>query len=149
KDMIREEPGSNDEDMELSGLPDLKTEDATVREQIVNWQTAWLDKATTPKGNSISYFRVDTVKHVDTTTWQHFRNELTKKNPSIQLIGEAWGAGATNNQGYLQTGTMDSLLDFEFKTIARNFVNGQLEQANKKLEERNQRISNTALLGQF
>ena len=149
KDMIREEPGSNDEDMELSGLPDLKTEDATVREQIVNWQTAWLDKATTPKGNSISYFRVDTVKHVDTTTWQHFRNELTKKNPSFQLIGEAWGAGATNDQGYLQTGTMDSLLDFEFKTIARNFVNGQLEQAHKKLEERNQRISNTALLGQF
>src|SRR5690606_4379022 len=117
--------GSGDEKMELSGLPDLKTEEEAVRNQIVEWQTAWLDKSTTANGNSISYFRVDTVKHVDRTTWQHFRNELTKKDPAFQLIGEAWGASANNNQGYLETGTMDSLLDFEFKNIAKNFVNGQ------------------------
>ncbi|GAA0310114.1 secreted pullulanase [Gracilibacillus halotolerans] len=149
KDMIREKSGSGDEKMELSGLPDFKTEDEAVRNQIVDWQTAWLDKSTTANGNSISYFRVDTVKHVDRTTWQHFRNELTKKDPAFQLIGEAWGAGANNNQGYLETGTMDSLLDFEFKTIARNFVNGQLEQANESLIARNGKISNQALLGQF
>ncbi|GAA4077946.1 alpha-amylase family glycosyl hydrolase [Amphibacillus indicireducens] len=148
-DMIRDRSGAGDLKMELSGLPDFKTEEDWVREQIVAWQTAWLEKSTTPSGNSISSYRVDTVKHVDHVTWQHFKNELVAIDPNFKLIGEAWGANYQDDLGYHKTGTMDSLLDFGFKDHARHFVNGSLEEVNNQLIVRNQSISNIATLGQF
>ncbi len=49
---------------ELAGLDDLKTEDPTVRNALVN-ATRWLIDATDCDG-----FRIDTVKHVDMGFWQ-------------------------------------------------------------------------------
>src|SRR5690625_4002187 len=141
--------GSDEVKGELSGLPDLKTEDPEVRQQIIDWQTDWIKKSTTDKGNTISYFRVDTVNHVEDTTWQAFKNEVTKASPTFKMIGEAWGASDQNDYGYLRTGMMDSLLDFNFKSIAKDFVNGKLENAHQRLENRNASLNNTATLGQF
>lgn len=146
--MIREESGSGDEKMELSGLPDLKTEEQAVREQIVAWQSDWLEKSTTDNGNSIASYRVDTVKHVDQVTWQHFKNELVEIDPNFKLIGEAWESNYSYMR-YLNAGQMDSVLDFDFKGYARNFVNGNLVQANNDLIARNEMISSDATLGQF
>ncbi|WP_420850338.1 pullulanase [Peribacillus alkalitolerans] len=134
---------------ELAGLPDLKTEDPAVRQTIIDWQTDWIEKATTAKGNTIDYFRVDTVKHVEDATWMSFKNALTKKMPTHKMIGEAWGSNVNNDYGYLESGMMDSLLDFGFKDIAHDFVNGQLKAANDALIARNGNIDNTATLGQF
>ncbi|GAE45348.1 pullulanase [Mesobacillus boroniphilus JCM 21738] len=134
---------------ELAGLPDFKTEDPEVRQQIIDWQTDWIEAATTGKGNTIDYFRVDTVKHVEDATWMAFKNAITEKMPEHKMIGEAWGASADNQQGYLETGMMDSLLDFDFKNIAHSFVNGNLSAANDALTARNAKIDNTATLGQF
>ncbi|MCG1021508.1 pullulanase [Sutcliffiella horikoshii] len=134
---------------ELAGLPDFLTENADVREQVVQWQTDWIEKSRTAKGNTIDYFRVDTVKHVEDTTWMAFKNALTKEMPEHKLIGEAWGANVNDDQGYLNSGMMDSLLDFEFKNYARDFANGQLEAVQQKLEARNSKLNNTATLGQF
>jgi pullulanase len=134
---------------ELADLPDFKTEDPAVRQTIIDWQTKWIEEATTDKGNTIDYFRVDTVKHVEDTTWMAFKNAITKKMPEHKMIGEAWGASADNQQGYLETGMMDSLLDFDFKNIAKSFVNGSLKSANDALIARNDKIDNTATLGQF
>ena len=134
---------------ELAGLPDFLTEESAVRDQIVKWQTDWIEKSRTAKGNTIDYFRVDTVKHVENTTWMAFKNALTKEMPEFKLIGEAWGASAGNDQGYLNTGMMDSLLDFEFKNHARDFVNGQINAVETKLQARNGKLSNTATMGQF
>lgn len=147
--MIREQSGSDDFTMELAGLPDFETERQEVREQLVEWQASWLDRATTPNGNSIASYRVDTVKHVDDTTWQHFKNELVERDPAFKLIGESWGANYAAHHGYLNTGTMDSLLDFGFKDIASSFVNGRLERANQTLIDRNEGITSDATLGQF
>ncbi|MCZ0702308.1 glycosidase [Natronobacillus azotifigens] len=147
--MVRERSGAGDLKMELSGLPDFKTEEAGVREQIVDWQTAWLEKSTTENGNAITSYRVDTVKHVDDVTWQHFKNELVSIDPNFKLIGESWGVNYQDDMGYHHTGTMDSLLDFGFKDHARHFVTGSLEQANQDLIERNKTMTNNATLGQF
>lgn len=141
--------GSDEVIGELAGLPDMKTEDPAVRQQIIDWQTDWIDKAKTAKGNTIDYFRVDTVKHVEDATWMAFKNAITKKMPAHKMIGEAWGADVDNDYGYLNSGIMDSVLDFSFKNVARDFVNGKLEEANRSLEERNATIDNTATLGQF
>lgn len=78
-----------------------------------------------------------------------FKNELTKIMPEHKMIGEFWGGSADQNGGYLESGMMDSLLDFGFKDIAHNFVNGSLKSANDALIARNGKIDNTATLGQF
>ncbi|GGM42196.1 hypothetical protein GCM10011351_30320 [Paraliobacillus quinghaiensis] len=149
-DLVRQgSVGSDEVTGELAGLPDFKTEDPAVREQIIEWQTNWIEKATTDEGNTIDYFRVDTVKHVEDTTWMAFKNELTEKAPEHKMIGEVWGASVNNTSGYLESGMMDSLLDFGFKGIAHSLVNGELAGANDSLIDRNGQIDNTATLGQF
>ena len=134
---------------ELAGLPDFITEDPEVREQIIQWQTQWIDKSKTEQGNTIDYFRVDTVKHVEDTTWMAFKNALTEEMPEFKLIGEYWGASSGNDYGYLNSGTMDSLLDFDFKNQATNFVKGNINNVEKNLSKRNEKLTNTGTLGQF
>lgn len=147
--MIRQNPGTDSLTQELSGLPDFLTEDPQVYEQLVDWQTAWLEISTTDQGNAISSYRVDTVIHVDNVAWQYFRNELTQLDPTFNLIGEAWGASAISPKGYLNSGMMDSLLDFEFKEYARSFINGDIGGVNTRLIRRNDAITSTAQVGQF
>lgn len=148
--LLRENPlNGHDIVGEIYGLPDFKTEEPEVREQIIEWQTEWLERARTERGDTIDYFRVDTIKHVDDTTLNAFKNELTKIKPDFKLIGESWGATYNNTGGYLNSGQMDSLLDFDFKRIASMFAHGNIEQAEQELKKRNEAISNTATLGHF
>lgn len=73
-DMIRsgEDVVSGDDQKDsLANLPDFKTEDASVRAQLVKWQTAWM------KNYGIDYYRVDTVKHVEETTWAALKNSVS------------------------------------------------------------------------
>ena len=150
EDMIREDPVTGDDQLgELDGLPDLRTEDPVVREQIVQWQTDWLERARTDHGDTIDYFRVDTVKHVDNTTWNAFKNELTRIKPDFKMIGEWFGASVNNTGDQLRSGRMDSLLDFEFKNQAADFIHGNIEGIEAELVNRNQSIDNTAMMGQF
>ena len=141
--------GSDEVQGELSGLPDFKTEDPAIRAQIIQWQTEWLNNAKTDRGDTIDYFRVDTVKHVEDATWMAFKNALTAIKPDHKLIGEWFGAGISNTAGKLQSGQMDSLLDFEFNEIAQKFVDGKIDEANDYFSNRDKQLSNTATLGQF
>lgn len=132
----------------LDGMPDFKTEDPNVRAKLIAWQTAWANH-TTPGGNRIAYFRVDTVKHVEHDTWQDLKTSLAKVNPSFKMIGEYFGAGVSNTGDYLGNGQMDALLDFDFKSTASSFVNGNIDSVETTLENRNQKLSNSKTLGQF
>ncbi|MDM5228099.1 alpha-amylase family glycosyl hydrolase [Cytobacillus sp. NJ13] len=134
---------------ELAGLPDFKTEEEEVRRQIIEWQTDWLEKARTDRGDTIDYFRVDTVKHVEHTTWKAFKNALTEIKPDFKMIGEYYGGHAEEHGDFLNSGEMDSILDFDFKHTAAGFINGSIDAAEAKLQERNDKLTNTATLGQF
>ncbi|MCR8657151.1 type I pullulanase [Paenibacillus endoradicis] len=148
--LIRTSPIEGDEILgELAFLPDLRTEDEAVRNQIIQWQVDWLDKARTDRGDSIDFYRVDTVKHVDSTTVSQFKNELTKVDNEFKLIGEVFGASVDDQRGYLGSGQMDSLLDFGFNDIADRFIDGQIDAVETALQARNAKLSNTATLGQF
>ncbi len=142
--MIRDESntitGDNVYDS-LANLPDFVTENPDVRDQLIDWQTNWVEKY------GIDYFRVDTVKHVNTETWEAFKNELTKINPDFKLIGEYSGGGSTTLDAY--KGAMDSLLDFDFNDFAQNFVSGNISSVESLLEARNSRINNTSTTGAF
>lgn len=152
KNMLRPGGLSADTDPirgELSGLPDFITEDPVVRQQVIDWQAGWLERAKTERGDTIDYFRVDTVKHVDETTWKAFKNALTQIDPSFKLIGEYFGATVDSDGGTLQSGQMDSLLDFGFKGRARDFVNGDIESVEAYLADREAKLDNTRMMGQF
>lgn len=127
----------------LSDLPDFVTEDAEVRNQLIKWQTYWMEKY------KIDYYRVDTVKHVDSTTWSAFKNSLTKVNPDFKMIGEYSGAGYANTAGELGTGSMDALLDFDFNDFAKDFVGGKISTVENSLLKRNAALNNTATMGNF
>ena len=147
--MHREESGAGDIETELAGLPDFKTEDKDVRDKIINWQVDWLKKLKTEKGNTIDYFRVDTVKHVDLDTMKDFKAALIKENPEFKIIGENFGASIFKDGGYLDPTMLDSLLDFEFKELAKDFVSGKISETEKRLVKRNKAISEEREMGQF
>lgn len=146
KNMLRDKTTTvkgDDKKDSLSGLPDFVTEDSEVRDMLVEWQTEWVEKY------DIDYFRVDTVKHADDTTWKAFKNELTKVNPEFKMIGEYAGSGYATHAGQLGTGQMDSILDFDFNDKALDFVGGNLSNVESFMEARNTGINNTATVGSF
>lgn len=147
--MHRQESGAGDIETELAGLPDFKTEDEEVRDKIINWQVDWLKKLKTDKGNTIDYFRVDTVKNVDQDTMKDFKAALIKENPEFKMIGENFGASIFKDGGYLDPSMLDSLLDFEFKELAKDFVSGKISETEKRLVKRNKAISEEREMGQF
>ena len=126
-----------------SGLPDFATEKADVRAKLVEWQTSWM------KDYGVDYFRVDTVKHVDSTTWAALKNSTTKVNSSFKMIGEYFGAGYASNGSSLGTGQMDADLDFDFNDQATSFVSGNISSVEKFLSARNSALNNAYMTGQF
>lgn len=149
KDMLRLSPKNGDlVTGELAGLPDFITEDHAVREKVIGWQKDWLEKARTEKG-TIDFFRVDTVKHVDPTTLRYFKNEIIKLKPDFKMIGEFFDGNVNVNGNLLDPSMMDSVLDFDFKKIAKDYTRGKFEEAEKKLANRNKKIDNTTTTGQF
>lgn len=147
--MHREKSGAGDIETELAGLPDFLTEDKEVRDKIINWQVDWLRKLKTDKGNTIDYFRVDTVKHVDIDTMKDFKAAALKEKPDFKMIGENFGASVFKDGGYLDPSMMDSLLDFEFKELAKKFVSGKISETESKLVKRNVAITEDRQMGQF
>ena len=126
-----------------SGLPDFATENADVRAKLVEWQTSWM------KDYGVDYFRVDTVKHVDSTTWAALKNSTTEVNPSFKMIGEYYGAGYAANGNTLGSGQMDADLDFDFNDQATSFVSGNISSVEKFLSARNSALNNAYMTGQF
>lgn len=148
--MIRPEAemGSDSITQWLSGLPDFMTEKLEVRSKLIEWQKAWATHKTA-NGNSVDYFRVDTVKHVDHETWSQLKSAITEVNPDFKMIGEYFGASCINTGDYLADGQMDALLDFDFKSIAKQFVDGKIDSVETSLESRNTSINNAITMGQF
>lgn len=126
-----------------NGLPDFATENADVRAKLVEWQTSWM------KDYGVDYFRVDTVKHVDSTTWAALKNSTTEVNPSFKMIGEYYGAGYASNGSTLGTGQMDADLDFDFNDQATSFVSGNISSVESFLSSRNTALNNAYMTGQF
>lgn len=143
-DMIRDKSVSEgDIKSWQNGMPDFATEKSDVRAKLVEWQTAWM------KDYGVDYFRVDTVKHVDSTTWAALKNSTTEVNRSFKMIGEYFGAGYASNGSTLGTGQMDADLDFDFNDQATSFVSGNISSVEKFLSARNSALNNTYMTGQF
>ena len=139
-DMLRDKSISEGD---IKSWQDFATENADVRAKLVEWQTSWM------KDYGVDYFRVDTVKHVDSTTWAALKNSTTEVNPSFKMIGEYYGAGYASNGSTLGTGQMDADLDFDFNDQATSFVSGNISSVESFLSSRNTALNNAYMTGQF
>lgn len=150
KDMLRLEPVNSHPTLgELSGLPDFITEEENVRNQVIAWHKDWIEKARTDKGNTIDYFRVDTVKHVDLETLKEFKDQVIEIKEDFKMIGEYFDGSVNFNGEVLNQGGMDSILDFDFKNIVRDYLRGKFEENERKLIARNEKLTPDKTTGAF
>ena len=150
KDMLRLEPVNSHPILgELSGLPDFITEEENVRNQVIAWHKDWIEKARTDKGNTIDYFRVDTVKHVDLETLKEFKDQVIEIKEDFKMIGEYFDGSVNFNGEVLNQGGMDSILDFDFKNIVRDYLRGKFEENERKLIARNEKLTPDKTTGAF
>ena len=104
----------------LLGLPDFRTEDPAVAQQLITWQVGWIRRS------GCDGFRVDTVKHVDHDVWRRLRAAAQAVRPGFFLLGEVWGA--TQHEAYASEylgDQMDSLVDFGFHGAVEGFLKGR------------------------
>lgn len=146
--MLRNDGSTDTVYGEVAGLPDFITEEPEVRNKIIKWQSDWITKCITEKGGTIDYFRIDTVKHLDKATLEAFKAKLSEVKPDFRTIGEAWLNGSDLN-AYLNRGLVDGVLNFDFKSIAKDFVEGKVDSAEAALEELNNNSASNATYGNF
>lgn len=145
-DMIRGEADTeagSDKKTSIYGLPDFRTEDEEVREQIIQWQTDWV------KEFGIDCFRLDTVKHVEEDTWQELHAALLEINPEFKVIGEVYDAGYSYVTEYYSSGQMDALLDFDYNNAALKLASGGLQKVENYFEKRNAVLTEDMSMGGF
>jgi alpha-amylase len=101
----------------LLGLPDFKTEDPKVAEQLVAWQLAWIQRT------GCDGFRVDTVKHVGHDVWRDLARRAKAIKPDFFMLGEVWGATMHEDYASEYIGDqMDTLFDFGFNGEVEGFL---------------------------
>ena len=145
KGMFREVEGDSEPTKRSSDLPDFITEDPEISAKVVGWQADWIKKL----HKKVDYFRIDTVRNVEHETWQRLKNEAVKIKPDFKMIGEYYEGKYNDNGGYLATGMMDSILDFDFNNIAKSFIDGNVADVENALKARNEFLSRNITVGQF
>lgn len=145
-DMIRGEEDmveGSDKKSSIYGLPDFKTEDEAVRNQLIEWQTDWVKKF------DIDAFRLDTVKHVDDETWIALRSALREINPDFRVIGEVYDAGYSYLKERTNSGQLNALLDFDYNNAGLKLASGGLSKVESFFEKRNAVLTEDATMGGF
>lgn len=117
----------------LFGLPDIRTEDPAVADLVVEWSAAWFRRF------AFDGIRFDTFKHAEPALFarvaaaakaEHRRR--TNDQSTFLVVGEWWGAApgdgtlARVNQSAAPLKAADTLLDFEFSSLAVDFAAGRL-----------------------
>ncbi len=145
-DMIRGEEDTvsgSDKKASIYGLPDFLTENEEVRNQLIEWQTYWVEKF------GIDCFRLDTVKHVDDETWQALHSALLEIDPDFKVIGEVYDAGYSYLEERNANAQMDALLDFDFNNAALTLSAGKLQKVENFFEKRNAVLTEDMTMGGF
>ena len=118
--------GENSQYGDFFGLDDLFTEHPTVVNGMIDIYQTWI------KDFGVDGFRIDTMKHVDDEFWQAFGPtvlEYARDNgkPEFFMFGEVAydGFGARQKADtslYTTHNEMQSVLDFPFADVARDFA---------------------------
>jgi len=112
--------GATDLDRCLYGLPDFRTENPTVRQQLIDWQSRWFAEF------EFDGLRADTVKHVETSVWLEFLSRVRGLRGESELfaLGESWGTTPSSaEEPLLGDGLFDAMYDFEFSQQLEGWLN--------------------------
>lgn len=107
----------SDEEGRMWGLPDLDQDKAEVADYFVSSILDWIDKT------GIDCIRMDTVKHVERTFWQLYKQYVRGKYPDVSLIGEVLAGDVGLLASYQKYFAFDSVFDFPLQfTLSDVFI---------------------------
>lgn len=93
------------ENFDLSGLPDLNTENPEVKAYFYDNALWWI------KETGVDGMRLDTVRHVPQEFWNEFTYVIKQTYPDFYFLGEVWKNSASLLEEYHQTG-IDGLTNY-------------------------------------
>ena len=94
------------EDCWLAGLPDLNTENPSVRRYLKTW-ALWLIDQTGVDG-----FRVDAARHLPKEFLLDWTGAIKAQHPGFWILGEVYSSGYRYQSGFLDAG-LDAVTDFQ------------------------------------
>ncbi len=97
---------TSDEEGRMWGLPDLDQDNPEVADYFVSSILDWIDKT------GLDCIRMDTVKHVERTFWQQYKQYVRGKYPNVSLIGEVLAGDIGLLSSYQKFFAFDSVFDF-------------------------------------
>lgn len=89
----------------LAGLPDLNTENPTVKKYLIDMAKWWI------KETGIDGYRIDTYRHMPKEFRSEFIKEIKKEYPNFYIVGEVFNGDPDYIANYLDDG-ISGLLDF-------------------------------------
>jgi glycosidase len=109
------------ENGDISGLPDMNTENPAVLKYMEDMWVSWI------KRTNVDAFRMDTVKHVPLKFWSQFNRNVHARAPKdFLLLGEHLNGDPNALAPYTREGDFDSLFDFPmYFTLNDVFARGQ------------------------
>jgi glycosidase len=96
----------SEEELYLSGLPDLDHDKAEVAYYFVNNILDWIE------ATGVDGIRMDAVKHVERAFWYHFKNYVRGRYPNVSVIAEVLDMDVDKVSRFQRYFAFDSLFDF-------------------------------------
>ncbi|MBX7056661.1 MAG: hypothetical protein K1X75_01255 [Leptospirales bacterium] len=116
-DWFNAESLQSDEEGRMWGLPDIDQDRAEVADYFVNDILDWIDRT------DLDAIRMDTVKHVERTFWQLYKQYVRGKYPEVSLLGEVLSGDVGLLSLYQKFFAFDSVFDFPLQfTLSDVFV---------------------------
>lgn len=93
-------------------MPKLNTSEPEVQMYFADVGAYWI------KEFHVDGWRLDVANEIDRNFWRKFRAAVKKENPEAVLIGEVW----ENAESWLKGDTFDSVMNYDFRRICREFL---------------------------
>lgn len=93
-------------------MPKLNTADTEVQMYFADVGAYWI------KRYHVDGWRLDVANEIDRNFWRRFRAAVKKENPDAILVGEVW----ENAQSWLRGDAFDSVMNYEFRRICKEYL---------------------------
>lgn len=93
-------------------MPKLNTAEEEVQAYFADVGAYWV------KEFHVDGWRLDVANEIDRNFWRKFRCAVRKANPEAVLIGEVW----ENAQTWLRGDMFDSVMNYEFRRICKEYI---------------------------
>lgn len=109
------------ENHQLDGLADFDQDDGLVHGYLRDAHAFWMERFP-----GLAGYRMDTVKHVNTSYWEEFDRDFFSRFPDKMIVGEYFDGGPQHElAGDFFRRTRQTMFDFEFRhAMVDVFLNG-------------------------